>query len=154
VQNQPFDGFMGQNNHMQLDQPHVEEEDVELFQESDSIVVNHSDNSSVNSVHPAQIAVNFCQFYSYVSCEETFALLAGAKSAKSAVYGPVLPPHMQQKNMFELLLKQSPIDKVPLTLQVQSIFEFVAKTWPLAPELSPAKLGSVSIIISDKCLFL
>jgi hypothetical protein len=94
VQNQPFEGFMGQNIHMHPDQQHGEEEEAEMFQESDSIVVNHFDNSSVNSVHPAQIIVNFYQFHYNVSSEEISNLLVGAKTVNSAAYGPALPPEM------------------------------------------------------------
>jgi hypothetical protein len=153
VQNQPFEGFMGQNIHMHPDQQHVEEEEAEMFQESDSNIINHSDNSSVNLVHPAQIVANFCQFYYNVSSEEISNLLVGAKTTKSVAYGPVLPPQMQWTSMFEVLLKNLPTVKVSPTIYVQSIFCIVAKSWPLASRSESFTLEQMTLPLACRIIF-
>jgi hypothetical protein len=153
VQNQPFEGFMGQNIHMHPDQQHGEEDEAEVFQESDSIVINHSDNSSVNSVHPAQIIVNFCQFNYNVSSEDITTLLVGAKKVNSAAYGPALPPEMQWTSMFEVLLKKLPDVRVPPAVLVQSVFCNVAKSWPFASSAETSTVEQTSLPLARRIIF-
>jgi hypothetical protein len=115
---------VGQNNDIQMEEQLEQEEGVEVIQDSGSILINHSENSTANSVHQVQLIINHAQFYYNICPWEIEVLMSGSKAQKLC-FGPCLPPVTQFKNLLGMSLAQRCPLKIPANLTDHMSFKFV-----------------------------
>jgi hypothetical protein len=116
-----------------------QEDDAEVIQDSGSILVNHSENSTANSVHQVQLIINHAQFYYNTSHLEIEALLSGSKAQKPR-FGPCLPPTMQYKTLLGMSLSEMYPLKILAKLTENLSFKFIR----LLPEDFPIQCNFAS----------
>jgi hypothetical protein len=130
---------VGQNIDIQMEEQLQQEEDAEVIQDSGSILVNHSESSTANSVHQVQLIINHAQFYYNISHWEIEALLSGSKAQKPC-FGPCLPPVMQYKTLLGMSLSERCPLKIPAKLTDNMSFKFIS----LLPEDFPSQCTTAS----------